>query len=208
MSEKKVLLVEGTDDEHVLKHLCGQRQVPVIDEIIPQGSIQRLLESFPVRLKESDIQVLGIVIDADTDIAARWNSVKDRLIAAGYPQVPEQPSPAGTILDSPHSSALPRFGVWIMPNNQTRGILEDFLRFLVPVDSNLFSHVQSCVARIPASEKRFSSFAEPKAIIHTWLAWQEYPGRPLGTAITARFLDANVVQVDVLIAWINRLFFP
>ena len=48
---------------------------------------------------------------------------------------------------------------------------------------------------------------EPKAVIHTWLAWQKEPGRPFGTAITARFLDPNVPEVDVLVAWLKRLFF-
>src|ERR1035437_3305105 len=85
MAGKKILLVEGTDDEHVLKHLCGQRGVQQIDEIKPQGSVERLLESFPVRLKESDIEALGIVIDADTDLPARWDSLKHRLTTAGYP---------------------------------------------------------------------------------------------------------------------------
>ncbi len=50
MPDKKILLVEGTDDEHVLKHLCGQRGVPMLDEIMPLGSVERLLETFPVRL--------------------------------------------------------------------------------------------------------------------------------------------------------------
>ena len=49
---------------------------------------------------------------------------------------------------------------------------------------------------------------EPKAVIHTWLAWQEEPGRPFGTAIKARFLDPSVPEVDVLTAWLKRLFFP
>ena len=103
---------------------------------------------------------------------------------------------------------LPRVGVWIMPDNQTKGILEDFLRFLVPAGSPLFDHVKSSVEAIPEGERRFSQLAEPKAIIHTWLAWQGEPGKPLGTAITARYLDPDVAQVDVLVSWLNRLFFP
>ena len=95
-----------------------------------------------------------------------------------------------------------------MPDNQTKGILEDFLRFLVPPDSRLFSHVESSVATIPAEERLFGQLAQPKAIIHTWLAWQAEPGKPFGTAITAKFLDVNVAQVDVLVAWLKSLFFP
>ncbi|MDP2606596.1 MAG: hypothetical protein Q8S00_28995 [Deltaproteobacteria bacterium] len=208
MAGRKILLVEGRDDEYVLKHLCGQRGVQNLDEITPLGSVERLLENFPVRLKESDIEALGVVIDADTDIAARWQSLRDRLRKAGYQNVPEDPVATGTILHPPPKTLLPRVGLWIMPDNQTRGILEDFLRFLVPPGSSLFSHVESSVATIPEAERRFSQLAQPKAVIHTWLAWQEDPGKPFGTAITAKFLDPNVAQVDVLVAWLKSLFFP
>lgn len=148
MAGRKILLVEGNDDKHVLKHICGERGVGML-EVKPQGNVQRLLENLPVRLKESNVEALGVVIDADTDLTARWQSLRDRLTTAGYPTVPVQPAPTGTILPPPSDSLLPRVGVWIMPDNQTKGILEDFLYFLVPTGSLLFSHVESRVAGIP-----------------------------------------------------------
>lgn len=209
MPGRKILLVEGTDDEHVLKHLCGNRNVGNLDEVKPQGSAELLLENFPVRLKESDVESLGVVIDADTDLATRWHSLRDRLTAAGYQNVPANPVPAGTILNPPPESLLPRVGVWIMPNNQTPGILEDFLKFLVPASgSQLFDHVKSSVDGIPTVERRFTVLAKPKAVIHTWLAWQEELGKPLGTAITAKFLDPSVTEADALVSWLKNLFFP
>ncbi len=208
MAGRKILLVEGNDDEHVLKHICGERGVGMLDEVKPQGNVQRLLENLPVHLKESDLEALGVVVDADTDLTARRQSLRDRLTTAGYPKVPAEPDRTGTILASPPDSLLPRVGVWIMPDNRTEGILEDFLRFLVPAGGSLFSYVESSIAGIPQSERRFSRLDEPKAVIHTWLAWQEKPGKPLGTAITAKFLDPNVAQVDVLVAWLKSLFFP
>lgn len=209
MSGKKILLVEGIDDEHVLKHICGNRGVARLDEVKPHGSVDTLLESFPVRLKASeDGDIIGVVIDADTDARARWQSLRNRLINVGYKNVPADPAPNGTILDPPAQTLLPRVGVWIMPDNNANGILEDFLRFLVPQECGLFRHVESSIATIPQADRRFSPVAEPKAVIHTWLAWQEEPGKPLGIAITARFLDPNVAQVDTLVSWLNRLFFP
>ena len=208
MAAKKILLVEGTDDENVLKHVCGNRGIPHLDDVKSHGGAERLLDSVPVRLKASeDGDIVGVVIDADTDVAARWQSLRDRLIRVGYTGVPDNPAPDGTILDPPAGTLLPRVGIWIMPDNQTKGILEDFLRFLLPAGSRLFDHVTTSVATIPAGEQRFTQLAEPKALIHTWLAWQEEPGKPLGTAITARYLDPGVAQVDVLVSWLNRLFF-
>ncbi len=72
MANGKILLVEGTDDEHVLKHICGNRDIPHLDEVEKYGSVEKLIESIGVRLplliQEGD--AIGIVIDADTDISA------------------------------------------------------------------------------------------------------------------------------------------
>jgi hypothetical protein len=203
---RKILLVEGKDDEHVLKHLCGTRCVGNLDEVKEHGSVDQLLESIPVRLKASEEgDIVGIVIDADSDLAARWASLRDRLINLGYRGVIKTPEPAGTVLDPPADKLLPRVGVWIMPNNQLNGILEDFLLFLVPTDSRLLAHVQGSVDAIPEGEQRFKDLGKPKAVIHTWLAWQKEPGKPLGTAITAEFLDPSVAEVDVLVSWLRNL---
>ena len=208
MANGKILLVEGTDDEHVLKHICGNRDIAPLD-IKKSDGVDKLIESLAVRLtlrEEGD--VIGVVIDADTEISNRWQSIQNRITEVGYQDVPNQPDPDGTILDPPAGTLLPRLGVWIMPDNRTNGTLEDFLRFLVPQPTILFDHVRNSVAAIPEGERRFKPLDEPKAIIHTWLAWQKEPGRPFGTAITARFLDPNVPEVDVLVAWLKRLFFP
>lgn len=212
MEAKKILLVEGDDDEHVFKHLCGVRGIGRIDKIIPTGGVEKLLESYSTRLKASEEgTIIGVVLDADTDLASRWQSLRNRLINKGYEHVPESPVPEGTILEPPadgvQSCVLPRVGIWIMPDNQTSGILEDFLLFLVPEGSQLLEHVKSSVENIPEGERYFSKLAEPKAVIHTWLAWQKEPGKPYGTAITARFLDPMVTQADTLVSWLNRLFF-
>jgi hypothetical protein len=69
-------------------------------------------------------------------------------------------------------------------------------------------HAALSVDGIPDGERLFSEPDEIKAIIHTWLAWQKEPGKPFGTAITAKFLDPNVAQADVLVGWLKRLFFP
>lgn len=207
MAGRKILLVEGTDDEHVLKHICGNRGIDPLDEVKSHGGDSNLLESLGVRLKlPEEGDVIGVVIDADTDRSARWQSIRNLIIKVGYQNVPNQPDPDGTILDPPTGTLLPRLGVWIMPNNQTSGTLEDFLRFLVPQPTILFDHVIDSIAAIPEGERRFKPSDKSKAIIHTWLAWQKEPGRPFGTAITARFLDPDVPEVDVLVDWLKRLF--
>ncbi len=202
----RVLLVEGTDDEHVMKHVCRSRGLPQPDEVRRYDGIDTLLRAVPVQIRgrSAPEDAVGIVIDANSDVDARWKAVRGRLVEAGYPDPPGVPDPEGTVLDPPPDLLLPRAGVWLMPDNKTPGILENFLRFLVPRDDVLFDHAKASVESIP--DRRFSLNDEPKAVIHTWLAWQAEPGRPYGTAITARYLDPGVPQVDVLVAWLRRLF--
>ena len=206
MADRKILLVEGSDDEHVLKHICGNRDIPRLDEIKAHGGAPELLESIPTSLRFAEEgDVVGVVIDANASIESRWRSIRDRFVTAGYQNVPADPDPDGTILEPPADSILPRAGVWIMPDNETCGTLEKFLKFLIPQPDVLFDHVTASIDSIP--KKRFKDKDELKAFIHTWLAWQEDPGLPYGTAITARFLDPDVPQADVLVSWLNRLFF-
>ena len=207
MAVRKKLLVEGKDDENVLKHICGTRDVGRLDEVKPLNSVDNLLETLPTELRGSDLEAVGVVIDADINMNDRWQSIRNRVIGVGYQDVPTQPAQDGTILEPPERTLLPKVGIWIMPDNRTDGILEDFLRFLVPLPNDLFDHVETSVAAIPQEHRLFKDLDEIKAIIHTWLAWQEDPGKPYGTAITAGFLDPNVAEVDTLVSWLKRLFF-
>ena len=207
MAGKRVLMVEGPDDEHVVKHICGERQLGIIETIQAYGGKDPLLEGIGARLKESDITALGILLDADTDLQARWQSVTHHLKQAGYTDTPDMPSPEGTVIDPPAQSLLPRVGIWLMPDNRLPGILEDFLRFLVPVDDPLFAHVEQSLETIPQGLCRFDQLKQPKARIHTWLAWQEEPGKPLGQAISARYLNPHLPAADTFAGWLQRTFF-
>ena len=156
MANRRILLVEGVDDEHVMRHICGNHGIPRLDEIKQHGGASELLESAPVQIKASETgDVVGIVIDADTNMLTRWQSLRDRIVAAGYDNVPDAPDPDGTIIDPPEGTLFPRVGIWIMPDNRTDGILENFLRFLVPQPSVLLDHVEQSVVAIPAGERRF-----------------------------------------------------
>lgn len=207
MTGKNILLVEGTDDKHVVMHVCGHHGLPNIDKIEVKEGIDGLLRDFPVRLKESDVNAVGALVDADTDIDARWTSLKEHLVTANYPDIPSSPDPRGTIMLPPSDTILPRVGVWLMPDNSTNGILEDFLRFLVPNPNPLLDYAERSVAGIPAEHQRFAPKDNPKALIHTWLAWQEKPGKPFGTAITARYLDAGLPHAADFANWLKQLFF-
>lgn len=207
MATKRVLMVEGPDDEHVVKHICGQRQLGTIENIHPYGGKDPLIDGIEARLKESDISALGILLDADEDIQARWQAVSSRVKSAGYTDIPVSPATHGTVLEAPPGTLLPRVGIWLMPDNRLPGILEDFLRFLVPDGDPLLAHVDHSVETIPTDLRRFSDLKRPKALIHTWLAWQKEPGKPFGQAISSRYLDPKLPAADVFAGWLQKTFF-
>ena len=207
MAVENKLLVEGPNDLHVVSHLCLRKGVPEFGEIQSfKGGVSELLESFPVQVKGSGLKALGALVDADSDIASRWQSLRDPLVQSGYADVPPEPDVSGTIVEPP-SQDLPRVGIWLMPDNSESGILEDFLRLLIPKNrSRLHNHVKNSIAKIPKDIRLFPETRASKAEILTWLAWQEDPGLPMGTAIKASYFDPGVPEAEAFIAWLRRLF--
>lgn len=207
MATKRILLVEGNDDEHVFKAIFGQHNLAHLDEIKEHGGYTNLIEALPLRLVESDVLALGVVCDADTSPANRWESIRHRLETAGYIDVPINPDVNGLVIAPPGNSLLPRFGIWIMPDNHIPGILEKFLELLVPPGDKLFSYTEHCIKNIPAADRLFRDVDIPKAKMHTWLAWQEEPGKPLGQSITKKVLRAESPSCQKVVNWIKRLYF-
>lgn len=203
MANKAVLLVEGKGDEHVLYSLLMHYQVPQGFEVVNKEGISKLLNDLDVEIDRSDLQQLGIIVDADTDLSSRWQSLRNRLLSLGYVATPDTPRTGGTIVTQ---EDRPVIGIWLMPDNTLPGMLEHFVSFLGATDDPLWRTADDCLNEIPEDQRRFSPNHRIKAQIHTWLAWQEEPGTPFGSAITKRYLDANAPHAQQLIAWVRTLF--
>ncbi len=202
---RNLIVTEGKEDKYVFHHLFAHYGIPegVVDFREYEG-IERLLEALPVQLRASELERIGIVVDADTDLEGRWKALGYRLAKAGYGNFPAVPSVEGAII---REEDRPVVGIWLMPDNQLPGMLEDFVSFLVPQGDPLWERAGKCLREIPSEHCRFSTAHQAKAHIHTWLAWQKEPGAPLGTAITKRYLDADAIHAKQLMAWIEKLFF-
>lgn len=209
MADAKILMVEGTDDKHVVMHICGHYGICPVLKIERYRNVDEVVDAIGPRLRQAREvgDTVGILVDADESAQDRWQTIRRRILAAGYADVPEQLPAGGVIVEPPAGTILPRAGVWIMPDNRAPGILEDFLRFMAPTNSALFQYAEASVDGIPPAERRFRDVDRPKALMHTWLAWQETPGRPFGTAITAQFLDPAVPETSAFAGWLRSLFF-
>ena len=189
------LLVEGKNDRYAIWALCQQYQLPETFSVeVPQGEgtegVEARRNGLPERLKAENLRTLGIVVDADPNLSGRWQSVKDKLSSIGDRDIPQSPPPEGWVC-APSDPYLPRVGVWLMPNNQLPGMLEDFVAYLIPPGDRLHPKAEAILQELEqAGLNRYTLIHHPKALIHTWLAWQEKPAMPMGQAITAQVLGA------------------
>jgi len=208
-SKPHQLLVEGKNDRHVIWALCNQYQLPETFSVeVPAADategIEALLDGLPLKLREKNLQILGIVVDADQDLAARWQALGYRLRMSGYQDIPDAPPTEGWVYTAPE---LPKVGVWLMPNNQLPGMLEDFVAHLIPANDKLLPKAESILPEIEqAGINPYTFIHRPKALIYTWLAWQEKPGMPMGQAITARVLRYDSLLAIAFVEWLKRLF--
>ncbi len=209
MSAKRILLVEGLNDKHVIWALLQHHKVAETFKVEDISGIDRRIENARVRLKAlrtpDVLERLGIVLDADEDQPKRWRQLQTALRDTTGVELPTEPAREGTILSLGDGRT---FGAWIMPDNHLPGKLEDFLSFLVPEGDKLMPAVDGFLGDLPSRADCPARFADKdhiKARIHAWLAIQEQPGRPMGQAITARYLDANAPMAVELIAWLKRL---
>ncbi len=216
--ERSSLRVEGRDDLHAILHLLirngfdyeQQRQspwLPSIDGI--KGGKTGVLDNLERLVRASANSRVGFVLDADDSVENTWRAISHRLEMAGV--APPRAVPAdGFVGESGEFRA--RVGVWLMPDNQQEGergegTLERFLETLVQEADPLLPHAREATAR--AKSEHGASYPEgdvKKAVLHAWLAWQEEPGLPYGTAIKARYFRHDSPTAGRFVGWFRRVF--
>lgn len=201
--DPRVILIEGKNDAHMIIQLCSHFNIPEtfgFYDCNGDDNVLKRLNALPVCADPPEI--IGVVIDADgPNLQSRWCSICDILIKHGY-EPPYNPDERGTII---HASGKPSVGIWLMPDNVTDGMLEDFCAKLAPED--VIAYATACVT--DAKNARMTSFREPhlsKAIVHTYLAWQDEPGLPLGLAVKSRAFDPDADIAHRFHNFLTKLF--
>lgn len=202
------LLVEGPDDLFVIARLRELNHLEDNVFIKPCGSVEKAIELFRILIEKqvAGNRILGLVIDADSNIAGRWQRIFQILNESGKYNVPDVLPGDGLVL-SPNDSEDTKIGVWVMPDNQLNGMLEDFLAMLAVNDKNLLDEVNATLKIIEEKGvSKYKSVHKAKARIHTFLAWQEEPGVTMGNAIAKSYLRADSEQAVLFVTWLKSLF--
>lgn len=198
------LYVEGKDDENVIAHLLVRHGFPpsVFDRVVASGNKTEVLRAIGVSVPAGTGKSLGFILDADGDPRSTWQSAVSRLRGVGV-KVPRAIPAAGFVGESKEFGT--RVGIWIMPDNQRTGALEDFLRDLIRQGDQLLSHSENSTEKAKLLGAQFSDTNTKKAVLHAWLAWQETPGLPYGSAIRAHYLQVDSAAAEQFVAWCRSL---
>ena len=205
-SHPYVLLVEGSDDKHVIIQLSKRKELPYNFCIIETGSKEKLLDAIEVEADVDKRKVMGIVLDANDNLDARWQAVADRLNRLRLedhfhlPNLPELPKSGGTIING-----TIRIGIWLMPDNKSSGELEDFVAEMIPCADPVWSLAEQYIEGIPCEYRKFKRKKSQRAKVHAWLATRERP-RPMGLAIRAEDLEVSVASATTFADWLRELF--
>ena len=209
-NSKKLLLVEGEKDKRVVPYLMEKNGIAWTRGLEPVnikaiGGNELTKADAAAYYKQSELEVLGIILDADSDIDATWKKLTE-LFGPHVPEFPKEVVVEGFIA-KPTADGV-TFGAWIMPDNQSRGMLETFLHFLVRAEhKELWQY--ACEATGRASTRYsapFKSVQIDKARIHTYLAWQDEPGAQLHEAINYAILDPQLPYSLPFVTWFKRLY--
>lgn len=207
MVTAKLLIVEGNDDLSLISNIMKKRIKDWYNpkEIKPNNYLVQLVLSDPEESStggkskityknvsfrsKSEYTHIGIVVDADHDFAA----TKDK-ISAICKQASE--NYLSTVYD-----------FWIMPDNLSNGMIEDFALSLTS-ESPLLAYSET-VSRMAKNEPYCAPYKKihaTKSKIRTWLAWQDEPGIRIGHAINKGIINADSPQADKFVNWFSGFY--
>jgi hypothetical protein len=208
-----LLLVEGVNDRHAISQLVwlvdGTDPAFVIHDC---GNDDKVLESLAAGVVGSrqKQRVLGVVLDSDIDgvaanqvIGSRLDQIKARV--GDYYDLPPEFPPGGLVVKPKDAARLPKLGVWLMPDNRAYGMFEDLL--LRSLHKPAAEYTEAVVRKAKSDGHAGSKDAHvSKAIVRTFIAWQDPKIDHIGVAIRAGTFQNIEIECKQFLDWLSRLF--
>jgi hypothetical protein len=201
------LMVEGVTDMFSIVHLLSRHTIdwdkdPNAPYIQDMHGIDNLIPA--VSVAAIGYRRLGIVVDADdTAHVNRFEQLRGQLGQRGI-ALPPAMDRDGLVV--PGYRPGWRVGVWIMPDNESSGFIEDFLGQLVPEDDRCWTHATQATEDAKKLGAPFKPHELTKSVLHSWLAWQDPPGLRFGEALAKRILGHDSDVALRFVRWFKKLF--
>ena len=230
---EKVLWVEGEVDSCFIHSLLKYYGLRLGIEVYPKSGINNLRSSltkdrFLKTLSDTTtIKRFGIVADADSlaqDEKAGFHGRWSKFIEDLTPIMNELGMIIPTTPNHHHGEVFSKaddslkIGLWLMPNHQDDGCLEDFVLASTDLELPLFpghpknqrmlkQYADNCWQALDQENlKLFQDYHHSKASAYTWLAWQERPTQFLSGTIDAGLLNMQHPYILAFKDWVERCF--
>lgn len=221
MSDKNILLVEGEADRSFFEVICRQLSIDATIRVAAPRDLMalqttqntkegvfNLLPELLKQLEDGTTEKLAVVVDADSLVnGGGFQRACDRVGSIAKPAgfgLALGKSVTGIVFEN--NDGLADLGLWVMPNNDAEGMLEDWIKqCLHPGEGALYQHASASIDAIPNGPK-FKPLHRTKAEVATWLAWQEKPGHGLYQAVKPELLDKSAPLYAGLHAWLKHVF--
>ncbi len=225
MSQKNLLLVEGETDKNFFDRLCKNLAISPEIKVAPpkelgggynskQGVLNYLKTILLPQLNDGSIQHLAVVVDADyadshgLGTVGTLKQIKEIVEPFGF-KLPENATYQNGFCFR-NSDGLPDFGVWIMPNNQEDGMLEDWVKScIIQTEQDLFHHAEKTVADLSTHGlQKFKPIHITKTQVATWLAWQNLPKYSIDGVLDKKdvLVDENSKLYQNLANWLKNIY--
>ena len=178
ITEKKLLIVEGKDEEAFFKVFLKRNEICQI-QVISSGGKDRFRKDFPaikVTPGFDEVTSLAVIHDADTDAQGKFQSICSILSNNGL-NIPQKVSS--------FISGSPKIGIFIIPDGKNKGKLESLCLSTVESE-NIMKCIDSFMDCIKKSQLKEGKYKSPKDIhkarCRAFLAAMEKDTRSLGEA--------------------------
>jgi hypothetical protein len=222
MRQDQVLLVEGPNDRSFFEALCRSLNISATVKVsIPQdiggpkafnnkGGIYVTLPLLISQMGDGTLSKIGVIVDADTSASNGMGFTKtlelftEKVKALGYITRRRVGTAGGYVFSN--NDGLGDVGLWIMPDNQSEGMLEDWVYTIaLASEHTAIAHAKQTIATVPG-DQRYKEIHRIKAITSVWMSWQKVPGQGIKQAVSDDLLDKNHKLYKNFAAWLKDLF--
>lgn len=196
LEKQKLLLVEGTHEEKFFQTIFEKENIFDIQVLTIVGKTQfrENIEILPKLDGFANVKSIGLVRDADTNFEGAFTSLVDALKNANIPQ----PQEAMKFTDS-----NPKVGIFITPDNQNLGSLEDLCLISVADDPILgcANDYLECLKKIKNSDHPNKA----KALVQVYLAKEDDGDIHMGIASKKGVWDLSNSSFRKIIDFVKML---
>lgn len=206
------LLLEGYTDRELfsffaqewnLSYDCNPKKnngkaISGVDDLI-----ENTLPDSISRLKDGDINRLGVFVDSDDDPNKRKQEIEAHLNKFGL--VNPRTAGSGWIYEHQNISGF-CVGVLILPSVTETGELEDVLASAISITAQShFNHCDSLVSALQTQQLRQPQ-KEAKAKIYTLLSTQDKPSANFSYLGSHDLIDINHPSIQGIRSWLERVY--